>query len=178
MHLFRTPSPRLLPALFVLLLSACRPAVPPLDHEAEKAAILAVVAGETESYYRQDYAAWRNTYLDTSYFRMSGYWEDFPHKVQWHDGFYSLDTLKKKQFEENRTIWKGSTEERSNEVLRIYPGVAWYTFDQDSYEKDTRRFLGRSKELRILEKHDGQWKIVYLGYHYLPLKTTARDTSQ
>ena len=159
--------------LFSLLL-ACRQNPPAIDYEAEKAAILRVVADETETYYRQDYAAWRNTYLDTSYFRMIGYWDGWPHKLEWRDGFAALDSVKKKQFAADKTIWKGSTETRDNENLRIYPDVAWYTFDQDSWEKDTRRFLGRSKELRILEKHGGQWKIVYLGYYYLPMDTTAK----
>ena len=52
--------------------------------------------------------------------------------------------------------------------MRIHPGVAWVTFDQDSYEQGTGRPLGRSLETRILEKHDGQWRIADLGYLYLP----------
>ena len=46
--------------------------------------------------------------------------------------------------------------------------MAWYTFEQYSYEKDTRKLLGKSLETRILEKENGQWKIAYLGYHYFP----------
>lgn len=46
--------------------------------------------------------------------------------------------------------------------------VHWYTFEQLSYEKGTRKQVGRSLETRILEKHNGKWKIAYLGYHYFP----------
>jgi hypothetical protein len=172
-HTIRRFSP--IPLLLFSLFFACRQTPPAFEREAEKLAVLKVVAEETETYYRQDYPGWRATYLDTSYFRMIGYWDGWPHKIEWRDGFTALDTVKKKQFASDKTIWKGSTETRSNENLRINGDMAWYTFDQDSWEKDTEKFLGRSKELRILEKHDGQWKIVYLGYYYLPMETATKE---
>jgi hypothetical protein len=88
--------------------------------------------------------------------------------VIFHNGFESLKAEKKKQFEEDKTLWKGSTEERENENFRISSDMAWYTFEQLSYEKDTRKLLGKSLETRILEKQNGEWKIAYLGFHYLP----------
>jgi hypothetical protein len=159
-------------ALTLLSLFACQPVAPKFDLEQEKAAIQKVIAEETETYYRQDFAGWKNTYADAPYFRSYCYWEGWPEKVRAYNGFDTLAQLKKAQFEQDKTIWKGSTEERSHENFRIFPEVAWYTFEQHSYEKDTRKFLGRSLETRILEKQDGQWKIVYLGYHYFP-DTTA-----
>ncbi|HEX2532429.1 MAG TPA: hypothetical protein VHK69_01765 [Chitinophagaceae bacterium] len=154
---------------FVLLLGACRSnARTSAPNEIE--AIRSVIARETEAYYRQDFDAWRATYVDSPYFRSYGYWEGYPEKVRVYNGFDSLKRFKQEQFRQNKTYWVGSTEERSNENFRIYPNVAWYTFEQVSYEKDTRRVLGRSVETRILEKHRGQWKIAYLGFHYLPLK--------
>ena len=157
-----------------LLLSRCQSPEKPLDLEAEKAAIRAVIAKETESYYRQDFEAWKSTYLDDPAFRKYGYWEGFEHKVEYCNGFAALAEQKKKQFEADATIWKGSTEERRNENFRIARDMAWYTFEQYSYEKDTRKLLGVSLETRILEKHDGAWKIAYLGYHYLPDTAAVR----
>jgi hypothetical protein len=155
------------------LLSACRPQQPAtLDFEIEKAAIQAVIAKETESYYQQDFEAWQSTYLNSPKFRKFGYWDGFPEKVTSYIGFESLKTYKKAQFEADKTIWKGSTEERLNENFSISPEMAWYTFEQISYEKDTKKFLGKSLETRILEKVEGEWKIAYLGYHYYP------DTTQ
>lgn len=140
-----------------------------LDFEKEKSAIQAVIAKETESYYKQDFEAWRSTYLQSPAFRKFGYWEGYPEKVVAHIGFESLAAEKKKQFEKNETLWKGSTEERLNENIRISNDMAWYTFEQNSYEKDTRKFLGKSMETRILEKENGEWKIAYLGFHYYPM---------
>lgn len=163
-------------ALFTtLLLALCAGACQPkFDFEKEKAAIQALIAKETESYYRQDFEAWKSTYLDSPAFRKYGYWEGYPEKVVWSNGFESLKQEKKKQFDKNETLWKGSTEERENENFRITPEMAWYTFEQYSYEKDTRKFLGKSLETRILEKHDGEWKIAYLSFHYLPEADTTK----
>jgi hypothetical protein len=154
--------------LFTATLISCTPKELPLDVEKEKEAIRAVIALETEAYYKQDFETWKSTYLDDPAFRKFGYWEGFDEKVTYNIGFESLKNEKKKQFEANATIWAGSTEERLNENFRITRDMAWYTFEQLSFEKGTRKQVGRSLETRILEKHDGKWKIAYLGYHYFP----------
>jgi len=164
--------------LAILPLWNCQTAPKTVDFEKEKAAIQAVIAKETESYYKQDFEAWKSTYLDDPGFRKYGYWEGFPEKVQSHNGFEALKAEKKRQFDKNETLWQGSTEERVNENFRISPEMAWYTFEQYSYEKGTQKLLGTSLETRILEKHDGVWKIAYLGYHYLPDTTTSSTPGQ
>ena len=156
----------------LLLLAACVQIAPEMDLEKEKNAIREVIGRETESYYKQDFAAWKSCFVDSAYFRSHCYWEGWPEKVRVYNGFDTLEQIKKDQFNQDKTIWKGSTEERLNENFRISSDMAWYTFDQNSYENGTRKLLGRSVETRILEKHDGQWKIAYLGYHYFP-DTTA-----
>jgi hypothetical protein len=138
--------------------------------EQEKEAIRQLIANETKSYYRQDFEAWKSNFVDSEYFREYGYWEGYPEKVRYFNGFDTLKNFKQKQFSQNQTIWKGSYEKRYNENFRIYPNVAWYTFEEESYNGETDAFLGRSFETRILEKHNGKWKIAYLGFHYLPNK--------
>lgn len=152
----------------VILFSACQPSVPKVDFAKEKAAIQTVIAKETESYYQQDFEAWKSTYLNSPAFRKYGYWEGFDEKIAFNNGFASLEKEKKAQFSADATLWKGSTEERAHENFRISHDMAWYTFEQYSYEKGTRKLLGKSLETRILEKVDGDWKIAYLGYHYFP----------
>lgn len=144
------------------------------DFKKEKAAIQAIIAKETESYYKQDFEAWKSTYLQTPAFRKFGYWEGYPEKVVSNIGFESLSTEKKKQFDKGETLWQGSTEERTNENIRISNDMAWFTFEQNSYEKNTRNFLGKSLETRILEKENGEWKIAYLGFHYYPEKPISK----
>lgn len=146
-----------------------------IDFEKEKAAIQAVIKKETESYYAQDFEAWKSTYLQTPEFRKFGYWDGYPEKVISNIGFESLAMEKKKQFDNNETIWQGSTETRANENFRISENMAWYTFEQNSYEKDTKTFLGKSLETRILEKVNGEWKIAYLSFLYYPHADSTRQ---
>jgi hypothetical protein len=50
--------------------------------------------------------------------------------------------------------------------IRTSSAMAWVTFDQygaDTGEPDMD-MPGLSHETRILEKHDGQWKLVYVGW--------------
>jgi hypothetical protein len=152
----------------VLLWAACYAQVGAVGTENDKAAIRAVIAKETEAYYRQDFETWKSTYINESWFRYYGYWEGYPEKVRYFNGFDSLRNFKQKQFKANKTLWVGSTEERSNENFRIHGNMAWYTFEQASYAKNSRKLLGRSMETRIMEKQHGEWKIAYLGFHYLP----------
>ena len=50
--------------------------------------------------------------------------------------------------------------------VRIYADVAWVTFEQHGVATGEPRFdmPGLSYETRILEKHNGEWKVAYLGY--------------
>jgi len=159
-------------AFAVIIFSGCTHKT--FDAEKEKVAIQQLIAKETESYYKQDFETWKNTYVNAPHFRSYGYWEGYAEKVRSYNGFDTLKNFKKKQFEENRTVWRNSVEERSNENFRIYPEVAWYTYDQVSYDSSRTKVLGRSVETRILEKQNGEWKIAYLGFYYLP-DSTAKN---
>jgi hypothetical protein len=163
-----------LSVMLLITLTHCSDEKKSVDLEKEKEAIKKVIALETEAYYKQDFDLWRTTYLDTSYFRMYGYWEGYSEKVRSFYGFNELESFKKKQFDENQTLWTGSTETRLNENFRISTDMAWYTFDQESFDKDGK-FLGKSLEIRILEKHNDEWKIAMLGYHYLPFDSLRQQ---
>ena len=135
----------------------------------EKEAIRKVINNETETYYKQDFDGWRKNFVNEDYFRQYGYWDGYPEKVRYYNGFDTLQKVKASQFKENRTYWKGSYEKLSNENFRIYNDMAWYSFEQESFDGKTNELLGKSLELRVMEKHKGEWKIAYLGFHYLPM---------
>ncbi|WP_153800551.1 hypothetical protein [Foetidibacter luteolus] len=160
----------LLIASFCLLLITAAFKVKDAGDAAEQKAITKLIEAETTAYYRQDFETWKDCFVNENYFRQYGFWEGYPEKVKYFNGFDSLKNFKQKQFAENRTIWKDSYEKRHNENFRIYDKVAWYTFEQDSFDGTTHQLLGQSIETRILEKHGGKWKIAYLGFHYLPSK--------
>lgn len=140
------------------------------DLENEKEAILKTITTETEAYFRQDYDLWKDQFVDAPYFMRIGYWDGYPNKVSYHHGFDTLRIEKKLQFEENETQWEGSEQSRENLNFRIYDNVAWVTYDQVSTDVETGELLGRSKEIKILEKMGEKWRLAYLGFYYLPLE--------
>lgn len=57
------------------------------------------------------------------------------------------------------------TVRRENYNIRIAGNMAWLTFDQEAPSVANRSFglAGHSREVRVLEKHDGEWKIAFFG---------------
>jgi hypothetical protein len=55
---------------------------------------------------------------------------------------------------------------RDHVNIRIHGDLAWLTFDQHAVDTGEARFdmPGLSHETRILERRDGAWKLVYVGY--------------
>lgn len=55
---------------------------------------------------------------------------------------------------------------RENINIRIFPDAAWVTFDQYGTDigEPVMDMPGLSRDTRFLEKHNGQWKIVCVGW--------------
>ncbi len=162
-----------LSVLCCLLLAACQtatddvPAMPPaaIDYEAEEAAIMEVIAAESAAFWDKDYDAWAAHWVHAPYVRTMGWWQDGGVTVVqgWDERSTRTRDHMEASPEPNPTA---SQVRRENVNIRIYEDVAWLTFDQ--YGEDTGDALmdmpGRSRETRIMEKHDGQWKIAYVGW--------------
>ena len=147
----------------------------PVDIEKEKAAILAVIKKETETYYAKNLEGWKSTYLQSPRFRHHAYWEGYDEKVRGFNGFDSYMASKNRAFDTSiHRKWENTVVERSNENFNISNDMAWYTFDEVSHKQGTNEILGKSIQTRILEKVNGEWKIAYLGYHFYPLKDSIK----
>ena len=66
---------------------------------------------------------------------------------------------------------------RENFTLRIGKDMAWVTYDQyaPNTGEATMDMPGLSRETKILEKHRGEWKLVYVGYLLLRSVVEDRD---
>jgi len=65
-----------------------------------------------------------------------------------------------------------NTEVKKNWRIRVYPGAAWASYDNEAYD-DNGEVTQLSKHDQFLEKQDGEWKIVYMSI----LRTTAFDNA-
>ncbi len=165
----------------IFLFSNCSDATPPpIDFEKEKEAIMAVIKKEAKSYYEKDLEGWKSTYVMKPYQVRMGYWEGYKNKIQYLKGWDELfDHKTKTRFSSKTTNkWDESSSDISNINMRVFQDVAWVTYEQSDYEKDGKTLIGHALGARVLEKHDGLWKIAYHSYLYYPLEKEETEDNQ
>ena len=148
-----------------------------IDFEKEKEAILAVIDEESRTYYERDFEAWKNTYVQEAYQMRMGYWEGYENAIQYVKGWDDLVEYKKNRF--TRTTedeWDDSIQDKKYTAIRIFPEVAWLTYEQKDYEAGTGDLLGDAVGNVIVEKKDEEWKIAYIGYFYWPMDENEDET--
>ncbi len=127
--------------------------------EKEKQAIKNVIENETESFFGRDYEAWKANYAQTDYAFQAWSNDDgtFDSNVGWED----INKQIGKYIEDNpEPISSHPIVERKNMLYKFYgDNVAFLTWDQFNSDQDEKNFH-HSKEVRLMEKIDGKWKIV------------------
>lgn len=117
-------------------------------------AIKRVLREETEGFFKRDKAQWSNAWAHKPYINFAAnlYGGDFM-LVQ---GWTNLEKQFASQFKSSKVSDK-VTVQNANYTIHQNGNMAFVTYDQtllDSHGKTT------SKESRVLEKLDGQWKII------------------
>lgn len=120
------------------------------DNEAMKR----VLRSETEGFFKRDKAEWSNAWAHTPYINFAAnlYGGDFRLVKGWSE----LEKHFASQFKSKKVTDK-VTVQNSNYSIHQNGNMALVTYDQtlvDSHGKTT------SKETRVLEKLNGQWKII------------------
>jgi len=145
--------------------------------EKEKAAILEVIERQAAAFWAKDFQGWADTWVHAPYIRRRGWSE--AGGVTSVDGWDTIGgRMKKNMTDDPKPNPTPAKLAREHLNFRIYRDVAWVTFDQQGVSTGEPRFdmPGLSYETRILEKHDGRWKVVYLSYLLAgnPDKTSTR----
>lgn len=136
--------------IFTFLISSLSSFSQPFSKKEQ--AIVNTIKQETDSWWQRDYAKWSDTWVHKDYVSWSGT-TNFMRLD--HQGWNEVNAFVKESFEKYPDP-NQSTVERKNWSFRIYKNGAWVCFTQES-EAITR-------EIRILEKKRGQWKIVHVGW--------------
>lgn len=138
----------------------------------EEAAIMAVITEQTRAYFERDYEAWLNAHVTSNYYTEHKYWNGWSEKVRTTRGWTAHEAQAKPRFDPKKpkSKWNEAQYVRSDVNIRISKSgdMAWAAYSQKALDPETGEIVGESYETRVMEKHDGQWKIAYLGYHYLP----------
>jgi len=136
---------------------------PAVDYAREWVQILQLIETESKAFWDKDYDKWAACWAHEPYNRTMGWWKDGGVTVVkgWEER-----GPRTKQHMEQFPEPNPQNVRRENINIRIFQDAAWVTFDQ--YGKDTGEpamdMPGLSRETRFLEKHNGQWKIVYVGW--------------
>ncbi len=130
---------------------------------AEEDAVKKVIIAETEAFWDKDFKKLSDCWIQDDYVRVVGWWKGGGITIRkgWSVIGKRMETVIKENPEKNP---QNVTRENLN--IRISGDMAWVTFEQ--YGTDTGEqamdMPGLSYETRILEKHNGQWKIAYVGW--------------
>ena len=131
----------------------------------DKAAIMKVIQEETAAFWNKDYKALSRLWVHAAYVQ---------HDVRSTPasgitvlrGWGPVSKAIKQYIAENPKPNPAASKAKRKKVsVRVGKDMAWVTYEQheiDSGEPAMDR-AGLSRETKILEKHDGNWKIVYVG---------------
>ncbi|RMF28345.1 MAG: hypothetical protein D6765_06115 [Bacteroidetes bacterium] len=122
------------------------------EFSADEQAIVNTIAQETQGWWERDFDKWSDAWAHKDYVYWSGTTNVLHVEVE---GWKALKKYARENFEKypepNQT-----PVDREDWKFRIYGNAAWVRFTQISD--------GISKETRILEKINGKWKIVHVGW--------------
>jgi hypothetical protein len=150
----------LLALMVLVFFISCQPKI---DVNAEQEAIKAVIEGEINASFNGEYEKWASFFVHEPYvlFLQAG-------KTGYVNlkGWEELSSSAQKWVKPER---KGTIilEGNSDYVFSIFEDAAWVSFKTtSSIISDSSKSELIGIEVRTLEKHDGNWKIAYLGSVY------------
>ena len=133
------------------------------DTNGEEELIMDLIARESKAFWDKDFEAYADCWAHTEYVRTMGWWQEGGVTVV--EGWTDRGNRTEKHMKENPDP-NPQNPVRKNINIRVGEDMAWVTFNQ--YGRDTNDptfdMPGLSRETRILEKIEGTWKIVYVGW--------------
>ncbi|MDD9921627.1 MAG: helix-turn-helix transcriptional regulator [Boseongicola sp.] len=133
--------------------------------EADRAAIKAAIAEECEAFYLRDYDRWASCWVhDEDVQRLA---TDAGGNIGSVEGWATGSGMIKRLMKEHPTPNPVAVEKirREFKVIRINGSMAWVSFNQMTPRTDDVRVnVGLSYQIRVMEKHDGQWKVLFAGH--------------
>jgi DNA-binding CsgD family transcriptional regulator len=136
-----------------------------VDRGDDVEAVRRAIEAETRAFYAKDFDALSRRWMHEPWIRRLGWWTrgGVSDRSGWEEIGDRTHQLFLDHPEHNVS---GENIRRENLVIRVSGDMAWATFDQ--YAPDTGEpdmdMPGLSREARVLERHDGEWRIVYLSY--------------
>ena len=131
------------------------------DEAEEMGKIMKVIEGETSSFYKRDYKRWKSFYIHTDYTFQA--WNNGDGTFDAKTGWVAIDSGIGNYIKTYPVDPEGSSHPmvfRKNLITKFYADtVAYLLWDQYNSDQTSQKFQ-LSKEVRLMEKQNGEWKIV------------------
>jgi DNA-binding CsgD family transcriptional regulator len=130
----------------------------------DEAAIRDVIARMHNAIWAKDMEAFAETQVIAEYTRRWAFW--LPSTVVIKEGWTAIrDRIAQVMSDPRMPDGVDAAVKRENFNLHISGDMAWVTFDQEapSMSNWTLGVSGFSREMRVLEKHEGKWKIAFFA---------------
>jgi DNA-binding CsgD family transcriptional regulator len=130
----------------------------------DEAAIRQVIDDMYRAIWRKDMAALTRCHVETDYARRWAWW--LPGTLVVKEGWPAISARLQQVIDDPRMPdGVDGAVERRNFNIRIMGDMAWVTFDQEVPQLAgwSLGVGGYSREMRVMEKHDGQWKVAFFA---------------
>ncbi len=131
------------------------------DEAKETEKIMKVIEAETRSFYKRDYESWKNFYIHANYAFQA--WNNGDGTIDAKTGWPAVDSGIGNYIKHYPVATGGSSHPvvlRKNIITKFYADtVAYLLWDQYNSDQAAQLFQ-YSKETRLMEKRNGEWKIV------------------
>jgi hypothetical protein len=131
----------------------------------DKSAIMDVIERQAAAFWAKDFERWAATWVHADYVRRVG-WSPTGGVVS-VEGWDAIGGAMKTAMRDNPAPNPTPARlVRDHINVRVYGDAAWVTFVQRAPSTGEARFdmAGVSHETRFLERHNGRWQLVYVGY--------------
>lgn len=137
---------------------------PKIDEKKELVAIMQTIETETDCFFQRDYKCWQQQWVQEGHVFQA--WSNADGTFDARTGWTAVDEGIG-NYIKNNPIQEGASSHpkviRKNQVVKFYSNdVAYLTWDQYNSNPKTGKFR-YSKESRIMEKHNGHWKIAHVS---------------
>ncbi|MEQ9168178.1 MAG: nuclear transport factor 2 family protein [Fulvivirga sp.] len=134
-------------------------------YKSDSIVLINLIEKESKAFWDKDFEKYSECYAHEDYIRTIGWWQGGGIVVVegWNERSIRAQQLMNLSSEPNKNAIQVN---RKNVNLRIFDDVAWLTFDQHGVDTNDplMDMPGLSRETRIFEKHNGEWKLVYVGW--------------
>ncbi len=155
--------PLILISVILVLFSACNPSnsTSSFDEQKEIEAIKQVIESETKCFFGGDYECWADTWVHEKYSMQA--WNNAEGSYDAVIGWKAIDKQGsywiKEYYGDGSTVRYPSVK-REKPIVKFFNEntayLIWVQYNADAHHN----YFQKSNESRILEKHDGKWKIV------------------